>query len=457
MLKLFLWLRYLRKRKIVLLSIAAVTLSSALLIAVASLFNGFIRALERSAVEAVGDVVLAPAVKISRYAELIDRLEQSSVVEAATAKLTVQGLLHIGAGNVRAVQVWGIEPQRRAKVTGFGRSLLMGRDSPDWPAVLESDGSSPRDEPSGDGTDAVKGFVGIGVVASPDEQTDEYDFDAVKRMVGKQVVLTTGRQVPGQDARQRRFKRKLLKFTIADIVFTGVYQFDRQCIYLPLDALEKLMYGQSAEPLADQIQIKLCGGCDTETALAQIRGVWDVFASERLEWSPYLIRETTIETAQQMQSRYVGELRKQMGVLLFIFAVVSFSAILLVFCIFYMIVETRRKDIAIMKSCGAASGSVALIYLGFGAFIGVIGSALGVLAGYAVTANINTLEGWIRIVFGLKLWKSSVYMFSRIPNEVDWGSVFWIVVSAIAAAAAGALIPAIVAAGTRPVNVLRYE
>jgi len=64
MLKLFLWLRYLRKRKIVLLSIAAVTLSSALLIAVASLFNGFIRALERSAVEAVGDVVLAPAVKI---------------------------------------------------------------------------------------------------------------------------------------------------------------------------------------------------------------------------------------------------------------------------------------------------------------------------------------------------------------------------------------------------------
>ena len=56
-----------------------------------------------------------------------------------------------------------------------------------------------------------------------------------------------------------------------------------------------------------------------------------------------------------MQARFVAELRKQMGVLLLIFGVVSLSAVLLIFCIFYMIVETRRKDIAIMKSCGADS------------------------------------------------------------------------------------------------------
>lgn len=445
MLKLFLWLRYLRKRKIVLLSIAAVALSCALLIVVASLFNGFIDALQRSAVEMVGDVVLTPAVKIPHYDELIDRLEKSSVVEAATAKLTVQGLLHLGAGNVRAVQVWGIEPQRRARVTGFQRSLLSGK-SPADELGGQNNGKSPAGEPN-----VVKGFVGIGVVATPDEQTDEYDFDAANRMVGEQVLLTTGRQGQG------RFKRKLLKFTIADIVFTGVYQFDKQCVYLPLDELDKLMYTADARLLADQIQIKLRSGCDPAGALAVIRGLWDVFASQQLEWNTYLIRETTIETAQQMQSRYVGELRKQMGVLLFIFAVVSFSAVMLVFCIFYMIVDTRRPDIAIMKSCGASNASVASIYLGFGAFIGVIGSGLGLLAGYVVTANINTLEEWIRIVFALKLWKSSVYMFSKIPNEVDWGAVFWIVLSAIAAAAVGALIPAIVAAGTRPVNILRYE
>ena len=53
MLKLFLWLRYLRKKKIVFLSIAAVALSVALLIVVASLFSGFIRALKQAGVESV--------------------------------------------------------------------------------------------------------------------------------------------------------------------------------------------------------------------------------------------------------------------------------------------------------------------------------------------------------------------------------------------------------------------
>ena len=65
MLKLFLWLRYLGKRRVVLLSIAAVALSCALLIVVASLFNGFINAFEQSAVDAIGDVVLHRRMKIA--------------------------------------------------------------------------------------------------------------------------------------------------------------------------------------------------------------------------------------------------------------------------------------------------------------------------------------------------------------------------------------------------------
>jgi lipoprotein-releasing system permease protein len=158
-----------------------------------------------------------------------------------------------------------------------------------------------------------------------------------------------------------------------------------------------------------------------------------------------------------MQSRYVAEFRKQMGVLLLIFGVVSLSAVLLIFCIFYMIVEMRQRDIAIIKSYGAANSSVASIFIGFGVCVGIIGSGAGMILGDIVTRNINTIEGWIRVIFGLKLWKSSVYMFSKIPNEVDWSSALLIALLAVVAAVIGALIPAIIAVRTRPVNVLRYE
>ena len=146
-----------------------------------------------------------------------------------------------------------------------------------------------------------------------------------------------------------------------------------------------------------------------------------------------------------------------MGLLLVIFGVVSGSVVVLVFCIFYMIVTTKRRDIAIIKSCGTASASVGWIFVGFGVCVGVIGSGIGSGLGYLITRNINTIEGWIRIIFGLKLWKSSIYMFSKIPNEVNWPWALPIVLSAVAAAAVGALIPAIVAARTKPVDILRYE
>ncbi|MCJ7729082.1 MAG: FtsX-like permease family protein [Sedimentisphaerales bacterium] len=448
MLKLFLWLRYLRKKKIVLLSIAAVALSCSLLIVVTSLFNSFIDAFEQSAVETMGDVVLTPPVKFANYPMLIEHLEKLGAVKAATATLSVPGLVHLGKGNVRAVIIWGIEPDRREKVTGFKRFLLKQKNSGAAPSFgIES---SP---------DKLGGFVGVGVVAEPDEKTDEYNLGEIEKMMGKQVVLTTGAVTESGDDEEysRQFKRKILPFTISDILFTGMYYVDENFVYLPIEQLQKILYPNEKDGIADQIQIKLTDNTKTDAAMAQIRGVWEAFAAEQLGWDSYLISRADISTSRQMQSQYAAELRKQMGVLLFIFGVISLTVVVLVFCIFYMIVETRQKDIAVIRSCGAGGGTVALVFMGFGGCIGIIGSALGAALGYVVTKNINTIEEWIRVIFGLKLWKSSVYMFSRIPNEVDWACALPIAFFAIIAAVAGALIPAIVAAKTRPVNILRYE
>lgn len=431
------------------LSVAAVALSAALLIVVSSLFTGFIKVFEQSAVETIGDVVLAPPIKFTKYQLFIERLEQTGVVEAATATVSAPGLLHLGKGNVHAVYIWGVEPGRRTKVTGFKQSLIKQKKSPQEPS-FEIAGFPEK----------VGGFVGIGVVAEPDEKTDEYDFGAVEEIIGRNVVLTMGTAIDsgtGEDKSSRQFKRKVIPFTIADVVFAGYYFTDKNFIYLPIEKLQKTLYPNSKAPLAGQIQIKLAGDAQVDVALAQIRGVWQVFAAEQLGWDPYLIKNTIIITAKQMQNPLVAEFRKQMGILLLIFGVISLSAILLIFCIFYMIVMTRRRDIAIIKSCGTASSSVALIFVGFGVCVGIIGSGLGAILGYIVTKNINTIEEWIRIIFGLKLWKSSVYMFSKIPNEIDWSSALIIVLSAVIAAGLGVLIPAIIAVRTEPVKILRYE
>jgi len=450
MLKLFLWLRYLRKRRIVFLSITAVALSVSLLMVVASGFTGFIKAYKQIAVDFVGDIVLQPPKKFPNYPVLLKRLEQLDAIEAAEATLSGQGVLYLGKGNVRAVHIQGIDLARAAKVTAFKSSLLKQKNSPVEPSFR-----IPGD------ANAVTGFVGIAVITEPDEKTDEYDIEAVEEIIGKPVVLTTGSVVeqkgPVSSPAETRFKRRTLRFTVADIVFTGFYQVDKNYIFLPIEQLQKTLYPEQEEPIAELIQIKLSGGADAESAQAQIRGVWEAFVDDELEGDRYLKEYAGIETAVQMQSQYVGEVRKQMGLLLLIIGVVSCSVVVLVSCIFYMIVTTKRKDIAVIKSLGTTSASVCWIFVGFGGCVGIIGSGIGIVLGWIITRNVNSIESWISVVSGLKLWKSSVYMFSKIPSEVNWLWVLGIVASAIAAAAVGALIPAIVAARTRPVEILRYE
>jgi len=446
MLKLFLWLKYLRRRRIIFLSIAAVALSVSLLIVVASLFSGFIKAFEQSAVEMLGDVVIGPPPGgyFENYPAFVERLEEADFVEAATGTLSSPGLLHVGRGNVRPVSVWGIEPDRHARVNGFKDVLLRQKELEGAPS-FEVPGAPEK----------TGGYVGIGVVAEADQDTDEYDQAAIlKEMIGQRVVIITG-TLDDEDAEQMP-KRKLIPFQVADIVFTGVHDLDSGFVYVPIEMLQKALFPDKDAP-ATTINVKLKPGIDPELAITQIRGLWKVFATEKLEWNSWRIDMTEVVTAVEMQRQYIEALRQQMGVLLLIFGVVSFSVVVLVFCIFYMIVRLKRRDIAVIKSCGATSVSVAWIFLGFGITVGLLGAGIGAILGYSITKHINAIEDGIRVLFGLKLWSSSVYMFEKIPNEVDWASSLPIIALAIAAAAVGALTPAIIAALTKPVEVLRYE
>jgi len=448
MLKLFLTLRYLRKRKMLLLSVFAVALSVALLIVVSSLFNGFISAFERSAVEAIGDIVIYPPVEVSKYSQLIERLEQSKLVDGATAALSSEGLVHLGKGNVRAVSVWGIEPERHNRVTGFKQSLIKQKSS-ESKVSFEYGGVEK----------GMGGVVGIGVVQKPDDKTDEYDFKAVRNIIGSDVVLTTGSVSfqNGDDNKTPQIRRKTVKFTVTDVIFTGVYDLDKNIIYLPIKRLQGLLYSDDNEPVADQIQIKLAGDVSNTAATKEVSDIWASFAKEELGWSQLQIDQAVIVTSKQMQSKFVAEIRKQMRILLLIFGVVSSSVVVLIFCIFYMIVESRQRDVAVIKSFGGSGFSLAFVFVWLGGIVGIIGAGLGMLLAYIIVKNFNIIEGWLSAVFGFKLWKSSVYMFSRIPTDVDWHSAGMIAVFSILAAAAGALLPAIVAARAQPVNILRYE
>lgn len=430
-----------------LLSIVAVALSCALLLVTASLFTGFIAALETSTTQHLGDIVLEPpsGLLISEFLILLDELEKTEAVQAATAVLKNQGLLLIGPGKVRPVRIWGIEMPRRCTVTPLQNTLIVQKDR-----------ARPVFNP--DSPEEIGGFVGIGVLTQPDEKTDEYDMDLVRSFLGRKMALTTGSiALQPQDgdppAAAPVFHRRVLRFTCTDVMYSGVWDLDEQNVFVPIESLSSLLHPDQPGPVADIIQIRLAQGVTEEAGLAIVRGVWQTFAQDRFSWAPY----ASIETSRRLQARLIAEYRKQMGVLLLVFGLVSLSVVLLVFCIFSLLVMTKQKDIAILKSCGAGSSQVAGLFLLFGFLNGLAGAILGIAVGCLITWNINPIEHGISRLFGLKLWKAGVYMFTQIPSQVYWSAAGWILLAAVAASVIGALVPAIRAACVRPVTLLRYE
>ena len=443
-------LRYLQHRKIVLLSILAVALSCALLIATDSLFTGFIETVESSVGKHMGDIIMeAPSgAVITEYDTLIESFESAECIQSATSVLQSQGLLLAAPSKVRPVKVLGIELPRRLSVTPLQDSLLFQKEKP-----IEKIGFEVSDAPR-----AIGGIVGVGVLTGPDEKTDLYDMDAVKSMLGQKMALTTGSMSQRKDSSETsgsgrvQFSRKVIKFQLADVIMTGVYQFDESFVLLPIEHLSKILYPDK-EKVADTIHIRLAPGVDEQKAMAVVRGIWRNFAQERFEWYSFIM----IDSAKEMNKAQIIEYRKQMDVLLFIFGLISMGIIILVFCIFYLIVMTRRKDIGILKSCGLSSPATATIFILFGTVVGFVGAMLGIGLGYVIIININPIERLMSVALGINLWKASTYMFTQIPNTMNWSSVLWVTAAGVIAAAIGSLVPAIAAARIRPVETLQYE
>ena len=436
----FLCAKYLCRKKIVLLSIVAVMMSAALLVVVSSLFSGFIAAIETTVVDHSGNIVMtARNVKIPRYDELIAAIEKDPSIESATATLSgYGGLLYLNKGNVRAVEIVGIEMPKRADVMPFTEFLVVQSENQTSASFAVR------------GSDRLGAFTGIGILAKPDEKTDQYDTAALKeKFVGKMVRLTT---VRGDNQ-----KTTSINLPIADIFFSGFHLKDNNTIYLPIETLAEKLFPDKKQKIADNIQIKVAAATDPDQAVETVRRIWKNFAFEQLNWSSYLVSDVRIATSSQNWAPMIKEYRKQMNMLIIIFGIVSGGVVLLISCIFYLIVMTKQKDIAVAKSCGLGSSAVTMLFVSFGLLVGAVGSTLGIGLGYFVIRNINELERIITLTLGLKLWKSSTYMFTRIPSQMNWQWGACIFVVAILAAGIGAFIPAIMAARITPVKILRYE
>jgi ABC-type lipoprotein release transport system permease subunit len=249
-------------------------------------------------------------------------------------------------------------------------------------------------------------------------------------------------------------------------------------VYCDFELLQKLLHMDQAERVdpdtghvigvvparCSQIQLKIKAGVNpyqlAERLEQHYRGflVDPRFHGKLSPSDMQLIGHIKGMTWDQTQAHIIAPVEKERQLVTILFGIISLVAAVLVLCILYMIVLQKTRDIGTIKAIGGSSAGVALIFVIYGAACGVVGSALGSVAGYYFVTYINQIQDWLTSINpAWQVWDRSVYSFDAIPNTVRGADVFSVVVAAILTSTLGSLAAAWRAGRMQPVEALRYE
>jgi lipoprotein-releasing system permease protein len=466
MYKLHLIRKYLLKRRIAWVALVAVTLCTAMVLVVVSVMGGWLRTFEDSFHGMTGDVVISAESLggFPYYQEMIDGIKKLPDAESAVPVIRTGALINIDNRDVAMVQVLGYPPDIGA-VNDWPSSLHLAQKDPFalHKDIHYEDYLSQRGKATANRPGMIVSSLVVGMRKDKGQEADDfrqefYRFPVTLTLVpvvgGEQISLESVRPVP---------------FWIVDDSHSRLWQLDNNNVYISFDEAQRdlRMAATEAKPATatedavdavparcSEVQIKAKPGADLDALRNEVQKITDqVRATHDI---PFFY-DFKVQTWVEQQGAFIKAVKNEVVLTTVLFGIISMVAVLLIFCIFYMIVVEKTKDIGIIKSVGATGTGILSLFLGYGFAIGVIGASLGFGVAFFVVKYINELHAWLGRRMGIVIWSPETYQFDKIPSRMETSTVVYVLIVAVLSAVLGALLPAIRAAMMNPVDALRYE
>ena len=134
----------------------------------------------------------------------------------------------------------------------------------------------------------------------------------------------------------------------------------------------------------------------------------------------------------------------------------SLISLVAVFCVMNtLLVLTVQKtpEIGLLKAIGFGRAEIMKVFLVHGMIQCCAGIALGLLASWAVLANLQNIVEWLARL-GVEVFPASVYGLAAIPHRLIVSDIFWVVGLVLAFGLLASLVPATIASFKDPVKAL---
>ncbi len=392
--ELFISLRYLRaKRKqifvsiITFISIAGISLGVAALIIVLAVMNGFETDLRNKILGINSHVVLMQYTGAMRnYQTVMNEIEHVEGVVASTPFIYSQAMLR-NEGRTSGVILRGISVDSASKVINLGK---MHEGNMDY--------LSEKQRSTLGYTKDTSTLPGIVIGKELAKNMGLLLFDPVS-IISPMGISTPMGMVP-----------KMKKFVVVGIFDSGFYEYDSTLAYISLsDCQEFLNLGEQVTGLEIKVN-------DIYKANIIAKSI------EKKLGFPFWARNW-----MEMNKNLFSALKLEKRVMFLILSLIVLVAAFNIICTLIMIVMEKNKDIAILKSMGATSGSIMKIFVFQGVTIGAIGTLMGCLGGLAVALNLEKISVSVENLFGFKILPGDVYYLSQLPSQVNYSDVAIIV------------------------------
>jgi lipoprotein-releasing system permease protein len=229
-------------------------------------------------------------------------------------------------------------------------------------------------------------------------------------------------------------------YTITAIFEIGIYDFDEAFVVMPIpDAQTLLLTGDTVNNI--------------EVTTTNADRVGEILAPLARQ----LQGQAVVNDWKSINLSLFEALQVERVAMFFALSIIVLVAAFNILSSLVMLVRSKTRDIAILRTMGATRKSLLKVFVTTGSVIGAFGTAAGLLLGFMVLFFRQQIVRGIEFVTGQNLWDPQIRFLTELPAKPEPFEVLLICVMAMGLSFLATLYPAYRAAGTDPVQVLRYE
>jgi len=455
MYKIILATRYLIKRRITYLAIFAVALCVLIGIVAMTVMTGLVREFKQKSHSFTGDCVVGTEslVGFAYYEDFITMLEKTDFVVGVSPAVKSYALVSPSwTEQALGLEIMGIDPVRHSRATGFGKTLYYRKND-------ESRAFEPVFDPN-----LLGCVLGIDVgyrLRNPlapqrNAKGGYYYSDRLdETTISVSCVPLTAKGAP---AKAGLGLINTQNFYYGDYSHSGLARVDSTLVYLPFGQAQWLC-GMSGPPKrANSIYIKFKSNIKLQTGCKKVASLWQKFKQEKTgQKHANLLQTVTVQSWKEYRRASIAAMEKEEAIFTVMFALGGIMIVFIVFVVFYMIISHKSKDIGILKSIGVSNLNIIQLFSCFAFLVGLLGSCIGLFAGWLFLLKIHRIEDWLFDRFNWQLYDRTIYAMGETPNQIELKVLVVIIIAAIVACLAGALLPSWQAVKLKPIETLQVS